>query len=507
MAKTKYEKDPFLRADRVSAGAGVLPARRPVYPLMTAGNYTDLVNSANAAADRYGSLQNPILDNYEYFQIDRGPNTQAEAAAANAEINRVINSVDNPQKLSMTNAEIAAREQQIAADRGSFPGTAPNPFSVQKNTETVPVEQEPAPKPGQTTSEQNQTGKTPSSANGGSSAGSPSAYAPTNALTPVSDAAYQQALATLQQVQKSAPVYADSYRGQLQELYQQIVGRDPFRYDLNGDMLYQQYAQQYANNGRLAMQDTMGQAAALTGGYGSTYGQQVGQQQYDAYLQRLNDVVPELYNQAYNEWLNQGERMEQQYSMLQDMSDDEYGKYMDAYNQWLKERDYAGEVAEAEYAKYQQAQAEYEAQKAAQAAAGGSGGSGTRVGYDKHGYTEDMIRDLQRQAGLKETGVWGENEKQAYKAGYRANGDTGNGTSAPAADGTLTVSPQVKTYSEALAYMKANGVDATNDLMTANMWQLRKDTKVNTPEITLFSDYRDYLNNMVDYLMNEKYKK
>ena len=44
--------------------------------------------------------------------------------------------------------------------------------------------------------------------------------------------------------------------------------------------------------GKQAMQDTMGQAAALTGGYGSTYGQAVGQQQYDAYLQNLNDEVP-----------------------------------------------------------------------------------------------------------------------------------------------------------------------------------------------------------------------
>ena len=42
----------------------------------------------------------------------------------------------------------------------------------------------------------------------------------------------------------------------------------------------------------------MGQAAALTGGYGSTYGEQVGQQAYNAYLQNLNDIVPQLQQQA-----------------------------------------------------------------------------------------------------------------------------------------------------------------------------------------------------------------
>jgi guanine deaminase len=52
--------------------------------------------------------------------------------------------------------------------------------------------------------------------------------------------------------------------------------------------------------GQQAMRDTMGQAAALTGGYGNTYAQQAGEQAYAAYLSRLNDVLPELYGEAYN---------------------------------------------------------------------------------------------------------------------------------------------------------------------------------------------------------------
>lgn len=46
------------------------------------------------------------------------------------------------------------------------------------------------------------------------------------------------------------------------------------------------------------MQDTMGQAAALTGGYGNSYAQGVGQQAYQGYLQQLNDNVPQLQAQA-----------------------------------------------------------------------------------------------------------------------------------------------------------------------------------------------------------------
>lgn len=167
----------------------------------------------------------------------------------------------------------------------------------------------------------------------------------------VSDAAYQQALGALQAASQNAPTYANSYEGQLRDLYDQIVNRDKFRYDINGDALYQQYKDQYVQNGRLAMMDTMGQAAALTGGYGSSYGQAVGQQQYNAYLQQLNERIPELYGMAYDQYRDEGDRMAQQYAMLGDMASDEYAKYQDAYSRWANERDYAQRLADDAYAR------------------------------------------------------------------------------------------------------------------------------------------------------------
>ena len=87
--------------------------------------------------------------------------------------------------------------------------------------------------------------------------------------------AYLQALAALQNAQKEVPKYAGTYDTQLQDIYNQIINRDKFKYDINADMLYQQYKDQYVNLGQMAMKDTMGQDAALTGGYGSSYGQSV----------------------------------------------------------------------------------------------------------------------------------------------------------------------------------------------------------------------------------------
>ena len=60
-----------------------------------------------------------------------------------------------------------------------------------------------------------------------------------------------------------------TYQDSLNEAMNKINNREKFSYDLNGDALYQQYKDQYMNLGKMAMADTMGQAAALTGGYGT----------------------------------------------------------------------------------------------------------------------------------------------------------------------------------------------------------------------------------------------
>lgn len=164
-----------------------------------------------------------------------------------------------------------------------------------------------------------------------------SAYIKLDKEGPVYTQSYQTALDALLAANKKAPTYNATYEGQLKELYDQIVGRKKFKYDINTDMLYQQYRQQYQDLGRLSMQDTMGQAAGMTGGYGSSYSQAVGQQQYDAYLQRLNDIVPDLYAQAYQRYSDEGDALLKQYGLLGSLADREYEQYSDAYNRWFNE--------------------------------------------------------------------------------------------------------------------------------------------------------------------------
>ena len=105
------------------------------------------------------------------------------------------------------------------------------------------------------------------------------------------------------------------YMDQLNSLYDQIVNRKPFQYDLNGDLLYREIADRYTQMGRQAMRDATGVAAGLTGGYGNSYATQVGNQAYQQYLTALNDNIPQLWDRAYQAYQDQGNQLLQQYEL------------------------------------------------------------------------------------------------------------------------------------------------------------------------------------------------
>lgn len=172
---------------------------------------------------------------------------------------------------------------------------------------------------------------------------------PLKAYDPDTDGVYRDTLAALEEIRSAAPEYAASYDGMLQGLYDTIANRDPFSYDLEGDTLYRQYRDQYMGLGRLAMEDTMGRAAGLTGGYGSSYGENAGQQAYGAYLQQLNDRIPELYGLALDRYNMEGKALYDRFGLVSDLADREFSVYRNAYQNWLTERNNAQSRADKAY--------------------------------------------------------------------------------------------------------------------------------------------------------------
>lgn len=167
----------------------------------------------------------------------------------------------------------------------------------------------------------------------------------------------KQAEAMLQQQMAAKPgEYSSQWQSQLDDVINRILNREDFSYDVNADALYQQYKDQYTRQGKLAMMDTMGQAAALTGGYGNSYAQTVGQQTYQGYLQQLNDVVPELYQLALDQYNQEGDDLYNQYSLLANQDEMDYDRYRDMVSDYYNDLDYLTEDArykgEDDYNKY-----------------------------------------------------------------------------------------------------------------------------------------------------------
>ncbi len=167
--------------------------------------------------------------------------------------------------------------------------------------------------------------------------------------------------------------YESRNKGQLDALYDQIVNRKPFQFNLDENGLYRQYKDQYVHLGKMAMEDTMGQAAGLTGGYGSSYAQGAGQQAYNQYLQQLGTIVPDIYAQERAAYDQEGAALADRYAMLADKEDRDYSRWADDYNRWFTEQQAA------------QDQANWERQFAYTTSRGSGGSGGGRAATDADG--------------------------------------------------------------------------------------------------------------------------
>lgn len=173
----------------------------------------------------------------------------------------------------------------------------------------------------------------------------------------VSSDEVKKARQALEDKQNAAPAdYVSQFGTALDETLQAILQRKSFTYDMNADALYKQYRDQYTRQGKLAMLDAVGQASALTGGYGSSYAEQVGQQTYQGYLAQLNDKIPELYKLALSKYQQEGSDLKDRYSLLSERESADYSRYRDSVGDYRAELEYlAGrydEERDADYDRY-----------------------------------------------------------------------------------------------------------------------------------------------------------
>lgn len=158
-----------------------------------------------------------------------------------------------------------------------------------------------------------------------------------------SDAVKQYRQQLEQTMQQKPGAYESTWQAAQQKAADAVMNRPKFQYDMGTDPLYQQYRQQYTRQAKQGMEDTIGRAAAMNGGYGSSYGQTAGQQVYHSQMQQLNDRLPELYNLALSKYQQEGAELMDRFNLASSMENRDYGRYQDNLAAWQTDRNYAAD--------------------------------------------------------------------------------------------------------------------------------------------------------------------
>lgn len=138
-----------------------------------------------------------------------------------------------------------------------------------------------------------------------------------------------------------APTYTNQWGDKQQALLEQITNRDPFEWSKESDPLWSSYKKSYLREGDRATQNAVASAAAASGGMPSSYAVTAGTQAGDYYATKLNDVLPTLRANAYDEYLNEYQQYVNNLNAINNQEQLEYQKYLNDLNQYNTDRSFA----------------------------------------------------------------------------------------------------------------------------------------------------------------------
>lgn len=267
--------------------------------------------------------------------------------------------------------------------------------------------------------------------------------------------------------------FESKYEGQISDILDNILNRPKFSYtseDMTNDDLYKMYRDQYMRQGNLAMRDTMGNAASLTGGYGNTYASAAGQQAYDNYVSMLNDKALDFYDRAYQRYNDEGQNLYNQMNVVTGLDNTDYQRHRDTVSDYYNDLNYYNGRYNQEY------------------------------GYDYGQYQDQVAADqwaqefaFQKQQAAQEQANW---EAEMALARQKAASSGGSGgrrrssSSKKKSSSSSSTTTPTKTWAEAyndyVETYKKEGADAANTMMSelarqgaVDMYKDKKDAKSN----------------------------
>ena len=137
------------------------------------------------------------------------------------------------------------------------------------------------------------------------------------------------------------PTYENQYAEQQQALLDAIINRPNFSWSKEEDPQWSSYKKSYLREGDRATANALGQAAAASGGRPSTAALTAATQAGDYYATQLNDIIPTLYQQAYDRYLNEYNMSLQDLNAVNTQEQLDYAKYLDQLGQFNTDRNFA----------------------------------------------------------------------------------------------------------------------------------------------------------------------
>lgn len=122
--------------------------------------------------------------------------------------------------------------------------------------------------------------------------------------------------------------YEDPWEQTIQSTVRNLQNKK-FEWSPETDPTVKYYEDAYRREGERAMKDTLGAVAATTGGIPSSYATAAAAQQRNYYAQQLTDKYPELYQQAFDRFMQEYDREYNMLSAYGDLSEQGYGRWSD----------------------------------------------------------------------------------------------------------------------------------------------------------------------------------
>lgn len=138
-----------------------------------------------------------------------------------------------------------------------------------------------------------------------------------------------------------APTYENTFAQQQKDLLDRILNREDFSWSKESDPQWSSYKKSYLREGDRATANALAQASVASGGRPSSYAVNAATQAGDYYATKLNDVIPTLYQQAYERYLDEYNMKLKDLNAVNQQEQLDYAKYLDRLGQFNTDRGFA----------------------------------------------------------------------------------------------------------------------------------------------------------------------